>query len=566
MPRRALFLLALCFFLSGLGSLVARGRLDAPAAARLRLDDARREHDPGRLHAGPRHRRPARRTDRAPPPRRRARLRLDRDRDRRSTRSRCRWLFACVPGAEPRAARTAWASGPRRCCASRSRSRCCCVPTILMGATLPILVAALVRDEPRVGAQHRAALRPQHARCGGGRVRRDLRPVPAARAVGHEPVRRAARRRGRRARAAARARRGRRRSARRGGRAGATRSRTRRACAAERATPAPLRVLLVAYALVGFTALVYEVAWTRALAIVLGSSIYAFSAMLGRVPDRHRARQPADPRAASTRPRRPLVLLRGRRRRARRCSRSRPRSLLPRLPDVVPRRSSSATASTRRADRAAAGRRSACSPCCRRRSSSARSSRCSTRLVADSTRATRAARSDASTSPTRSAPRPAPSRGLRADPAARPARHRWRSRAAIDLAAPRRVLLRARAGRAACARARCAASPALRRCCCSCSRSPFDRDALTRGVFRGPELVLDFGVDVPAARGRADGGACSTTATASTRRCRCTASGGMRRAARQRQDRRVDRRRHVDAGAARRSCRCCSARRRRRCW
>ena len=42
-----------------------------------------------------------------------------------------------------------------------------------------------------------------------------------------------------------------------------------------------MAVLLVAYALVGFTALVYEVAWTRALATVLGSSIYAFGAMLG---------------------------------------------------------------------------------------------------------------------------------------------------------------------------------------------------------------------------------------------------------------------------------------------
>ena len=46
-------------------------------------------------------------------------------------------------------------------------------------------------------------------------------------------------------------------------------------------TPAVLAVLLVAYGCVGFTALVYEVAWTRALATVLGSSIYAFAAMLG---------------------------------------------------------------------------------------------------------------------------------------------------------------------------------------------------------------------------------------------------------------------------------------------
>src|SRR5690606_31428369 len=43
----------------------------------------------------------------------------------------------------------------------------------------------------------------------------------------------------------------------------------------------PAALLLAAYATVGFTALVYEVCWTRALALVLGSSIYAFSAMLG---------------------------------------------------------------------------------------------------------------------------------------------------------------------------------------------------------------------------------------------------------------------------------------------
>ncbi len=41
------------------------------------------------------------------------------------------------------------------------------------------------------------------------------------------------------------------------------------------------RLLLAVYASVGFTALVFEVCWTRALALVLGSSIYAFSAMLG---------------------------------------------------------------------------------------------------------------------------------------------------------------------------------------------------------------------------------------------------------------------------------------------
>jgi spermidine synthase len=37
----------------------------------------------------------------------------------------------------------------------------------------------------------------------------------------------------------------------------------------------------IVYGLVGFTALVYEVCWTRALSMILGSSVYAFAAMLG---------------------------------------------------------------------------------------------------------------------------------------------------------------------------------------------------------------------------------------------------------------------------------------------
>ncbi|MFQ5697045.1 MAG: fused MFS/spermidine synthase [Myxococcota bacterium] len=57
---------------------------------------------------------------------------------------------------------------------------------------------------------------------------------------------------------------------------GAAQPATRRGGASEPAQ----RLLLSAYAAVGFTSLVYEVAWTRALAMVLGSSIYAFSAML----------------------------------------------------------------------------------------------------------------------------------------------------------------------------------------------------------------------------------------------------------------------------------------------
>lgn len=48
--------------------------------------------------------------------------------------------------------------------------------------------------------------------------------------------------------------------------------------AAALASPTPL---LAVYAVVGFTALVYEVAWMRALAMVLGGSIHGFAVMLG---------------------------------------------------------------------------------------------------------------------------------------------------------------------------------------------------------------------------------------------------------------------------------------------
>ena len=46
------------------------------------------------------------------------------------------------------------------------------------------------------------------------------------------------------------------------------------------ASPDSLRWLLWAFGLSGFSAMVYEVAWTRALSLVLGSSIYAFCTML----------------------------------------------------------------------------------------------------------------------------------------------------------------------------------------------------------------------------------------------------------------------------------------------
>ncbi|MBI1853065.1 MAG: fused MFS/spermidine synthase [Planctomycetes bacterium] len=42
-------------------------------------------------------------------------------------------------------------------------------------------------------------------------------------------------------------------------------------------TTVPLRVLLVAFGVAGFASMVYQVAWTRALALTIGSSVYAFS-------------------------------------------------------------------------------------------------------------------------------------------------------------------------------------------------------------------------------------------------------------------------------------------------
>jgi len=155
------------------------------------------------------------------------------------------------------------------------------VPTILMGATLPIMVATLTREDPRIGRSTGllyglntlgavggvfvatfvlfAWLGLRGATLFGagldivvglvallllGRMMPERPPwaSPPAEVLGHVPL---------------------------------------PARLDERATPATMRILLLAYGLVGFTALVYEVAWTRALATVLGSSIYAFAAMLG---------------------------------------------------------------------------------------------------------------------------------------------------------------------------------------------------------------------------------------------------------------------------------------------
>jgi spermidine synthase len=63
------------------------------------------------------------------------------------------------------------------------------------------------------------------------------------------------------------------------GQASAAKAPSAEAARASAWTPAVAAPLL-AYAAVGFTSLTYEVAWTRALALVLGSSVYAFATML----------------------------------------------------------------------------------------------------------------------------------------------------------------------------------------------------------------------------------------------------------------------------------------------
>jgi spermidine synthase len=44
--------------------------------------------------------------------------------------------------------------------------------------------------------------------------------------------------------------------------------------------PGRVRVVLVVFALSGFIAMVYEIAWTRVLSLIIGSSVYAFTIML----------------------------------------------------------------------------------------------------------------------------------------------------------------------------------------------------------------------------------------------------------------------------------------------
>lgn len=149
------------------------------------------------------------------------------------------------------------------------------VPTILMGATLPVLVAALARHDPRVGRSTALlyGLNTLGAVAGVfvatfvlfprlGLFRTSLFGAALDAAVGVLALAVVAPLVGRDAPAVA--------------------ADDALASLPGRArTPRVLAVLLVAYGCVGFTALVYEVAWTRALATVLGSSIYAFAAMLG---------------------------------------------------------------------------------------------------------------------------------------------------------------------------------------------------------------------------------------------------------------------------------------------
>jgi len=154
------------------------------------------------------------------------------------------------------------------------------VPTILMGATLPIVVTAVTRIEPRIGASTGLlyGINTLGAVAGVfatafvlfpllGLWRSNVFGAVLDIAVGVLALTVLGR-----ATAPASA------------ASDVEASRTAAPAVPVPATGEPIpatSVLLIAYALVGFTALVYEVAWTRALALVLGSSIYAFSAMLG---------------------------------------------------------------------------------------------------------------------------------------------------------------------------------------------------------------------------------------------------------------------------------------------
>ncbi len=162
------------------------------------------------------------------------------------------------------------------------------LPTVLMGATLPILVTALVRRDPRVGASTGLlyGLNTLGAVAGVFLATFVLFPTLGLTwtnrfgalldvAVGVLSILWVDR--AFRASLAAT-------GAPAAGSGGT--GRPTRAASATRARDGamlvvPAAVLLIVYGCVGFTALLFEVAWSRALAVVFGSSIYAFSSMLG---------------------------------------------------------------------------------------------------------------------------------------------------------------------------------------------------------------------------------------------------------------------------------------------
>ncbi len=157
------------------------------------------------------------------------------------------------------------------------------VPTVLMGATLPIVVAALVRRDPRVGAGTGLlyGLNTLGAVAGVFGATFVLFPWLGLRwtnwfgalldvAVGATALLFVARELAvSEAPAGAR------------GEAAAAGRVVRPPAPRGDAREVPLALVLCAYAVIGFVALLFEVAWTRALGVVLGSSIYAFSSMLG---------------------------------------------------------------------------------------------------------------------------------------------------------------------------------------------------------------------------------------------------------------------------------------------
>ncbi len=153
------------------------------------------------------------------------------------------------------------------------------LPTALMGATLPLLVQGLVRDERGISRTVSIlyAVNTFGAVVGVALAGYVLLPAWGNRAVlwaaaatnvaiGTVAIVYGTRRRSERERGASRSR-------------GAARS-VAVADVGEAAGAFETRVVAAALAVSGAVSMAYEVAWTRALALVIGSSTYAFSAML----------------------------------------------------------------------------------------------------------------------------------------------------------------------------------------------------------------------------------------------------------------------------------------------